>query len=48
MTERPSSWYEHCLEAHPRSVWSCVRNLTGTAIMCCVGRCNWSMGAKRG
>jgi hypothetical protein len=38
-------WREHCKEEHPRKrVKSCVRNLTGTAAMCCIGDCEWSVG----
>jgi hypothetical protein len=42
-------WERHCREAHPRRrVRKCVRNLMGTAIMCCIGDCDWSVGVKRG
>jgi len=41
-------WYEHCEKEHPGLIWDCVRNLSGTAYMCCVGDCQWSVGVKRG
>lgn len=42
-------WGRHCEEAHPRKrVRSAVMNMTMTAMMCCIGDCEWSVGVRRG
>jgi hypothetical protein len=39
---------EHCEAMHPRAKHlDFVRNLSGTAYMCCVGDCDWSVGLRK-
>lgn len=41
-------WAKHCREEHPRRrVRKCVRNMLGTALMCCIGGCDWEIGLDR-
>lgn len=45
MRKPPETFGEHCRKEHPRvRVRKVVRNLTGTAVMCCIGDCDWSDG----